>query len=95
MAEKFKCSYCGEEYDEPVARAQCEIKCNEKRQRDAEIIKQQKLKVERESRVKEIQAAYDQLYKLCDSYEKDYGIRYTWDMGNFFDAFSTLNRLFK
>jgi hypothetical protein len=90
MAEKYVCGYCGAEYSTPVDRAKCEFECDEKQKQEAERVRQEKLKSERDARVKEIQAAYDQLYKLCDSYEKDYGIRCIWDMGNFFDSLSTL-----
>lgn len=72
MAEKYKCSFCGAEYDDPVSRAQCEIKCNEKQKLEAERIKKENLQKEKETRKESVRVAYQNFAELRDQYIKDY-----------------------
>lgn len=69
---KFKCNYCGTEYERPVDRAMCEIKCDKKAQEKIKEEKQKKLHEEESSRLKAIQKAWDTLVDLIMDFKRDY-----------------------
>lgn len=106
MAEKYKCSFCGQEYDDPVSRAQCEIKCNEKQKIEAERVKKENLQKEKEARKDSVKAAYQNFAELSDQYIKDYREPVAFELGgtkdgqkvsvllDTLDNFSLLDRLF-
>lgn len=106
MAEKFKCSFCGQEYDDPVSRAQCEIKCNEKRKVEEEKNRQEKLKADKEARKESVKLAYQNFAELRDQYIKDYREPVAFEISgtkggqkvsvllDALDNFSLLDRLF-
>lgn len=106
MAEKFKCSFCGQEYDNPVSRAKCEIKCNEKRKAEEEENRQKKLKEDKEARKESVKLAYQNFAELRDQYIKDYREPVAFEIGGTKDRveasvlldalnnFSVLDRLF-
>ena len=106
MAEKFKCSFCGQEYDNALSRAQCEIKCNEKQKIEEEKKRQEILKAEKESRKESVKLAYQNFAELRNQYIKDYHEPVAFELGGTKDGqkisvlldalgnFSLLDRLF-
>lgn len=71
-ARKFKCNYCGKEYEKIINRAECEIKCDSKTQEKIKEEKQKKLQADEDSRVKAIQNTYDLLVKQMVDFKNDY-----------------------
>lgn len=71
--KKFKCGYCGKEYDTPAARANCELFCDRKRIAEEEKAKQDKLKKEKEERKKKVLHLRQELIELEKMYYRDYG----------------------
>lgn len=95
---KFRCDYCGEYYDTPVARAKCELECDRKRVAEEEKQLKEKLAKEKETRHDEIIAKRKELADLEQRYYKDYGVfaytlrepltktvRFNGDWGKFFE----------
>lgn len=69
---KFKCNYCGTEYERPVDRAACEIRCDRKAQEKIKEEKQKKLQAEEDNRLDEIQGAWDMMINLASAFKRDY-----------------------
>lgn len=74
MQEKFICAFCGAEYDAPLARAKCELECDEKRKQEAERQRQAELESIRETRWQEILQKKKEYQALINGYIADYGV---------------------
>jgi len=75
----YKCRICGKEYEELENAIKCEQICLNKKKRDVEFQKQNKLKAEREVRKAEVEKAfkdaddkYNEAVELDRKYEEDY-----------------------
>lgn len=84
---KYKCAYCGKEYDNIENRMTCEKQCNKKHLRDKELERKKKLKEEQRARYEEITELYKKVGKACDvynkaieQYDKDYKTDSLWDI---------------
>lgn len=73
MENVYKCSICGKEFNNVVARANCELKCSKKLEEDAKKAVEEKKKAEREARYVEVEKAINVAYDLMNKYIKDYG----------------------
>lgn len=73
METKFRCGYCGAEYDTPTARARCELECDEKLKQEAEKKRQQELSEAKEARRQELIQKKRELDELTAKYYSDYG----------------------
>lgn len=81
----YKCSLCGTVHDDVVSRAHCEIYCNNKRLEKEQKAAEEKKKAEYQSRLSEVDAAFDKAYDLKDKFVKDYGAyMYSRDVCNKF-----------
>lgn len=73
MSEKYQCGYCGAEYGTPLARAKCELECDEKRKQELERQRQVRLEEEREARRMAVNVAGEKYVTLARKYYEDYG----------------------
>lgn len=79
MATKeFKCAFCGKAYDSIKDRASCELKCHEKEEKRIHDEKMEALRMEKDSRIKEIEKAKEKYYSLRKQFYLDYGYRYDY-----------------
>ena len=69
----YKCGVCDSIYDSIIERAQCEIECTKKAENAARKAAEEKKKLERTTRKKEVDLAIENAQKLMDRYVKDYG----------------------
>ena len=69
---KFKCSFCGKEYDSATSRAQCELSCDKKMAEEIEKERQAELARVREKRAAEVQEAKKRYLELEKAYQDDY-----------------------
>ena len=68
----FKCSFCGKEYENALDRARCEIRCDEKIKTELEQERQEKLKLEKDKRIEEVDNAYDEYRSTCYNSKEKY-----------------------
>ena len=73
MSEKYRCGYCGAEYDTPLARARCELECDEKRRQELEKQRKLELHSTQRERAKEVKDALQTYKGLWQAYLRDYG----------------------
>ncbi|MBQ8570294.1 MAG: hypothetical protein IJ444_02150 [Kiritimatiellae bacterium] len=71
--QAFKCSVCGQEYDNAMNRAHCELNCIRKQEEEAKKAAYLKKKEEQDARHKEVVEAYDRFHELLEKYTADYG----------------------
>lgn len=74
MKEKYKCSYCGAEYDTALDRAKCELECDEKRKQEAEEQRKNELREAKDARRQELIQKRRELEELTKKYYEDYGM---------------------
>ncbi|MPM29863.1 hypothetical protein SDC9_76404 [bioreactor metagenome] len=94
MAEKFKCSFCRREYDDPVSRAQCEIKCDQAKKKEAESERKERLIKEQRARKHEINDMAEKLRGLYEAYYRDYSSEMWIEVPDLFSDFGLLKSLF-
>jgi hypothetical protein len=70
---EYKCAVCGTWHKDIISRAQCEIACTEKKAEEERKAAEAKKKAEYETRVAEVDAAFDSAYELRDKLLEDYG----------------------
>lgn len=70
--QKFVCSFCGAEYDTARARARCELECDEKRRQEKTRVERKRLMVEKQSRLAEVNKAFDNYVAVVKQFNKDY-----------------------
>lgn len=69
----YKCGICGNEFNNVLDRAKCEIACSEKAEAEAKKAAEAKKKEEQATRKAEVDFAFEALHKLMTTYVKDYG----------------------
>lgn len=69
----YKCGVCGNEFDNVLERAKCEIACTERIEAEAKKAAEAKKKEEQNVRKAEVDEAFKILHKLVTAYVKDYG----------------------
>lgn len=69
----YYCAYCRKEHGNPVARANCELACYQKKAAEEYAEKRDKAVKEREKREAEIVAKEDELQKIRSKFYEDYG----------------------
>jgi uncharacterized membrane protein YheB (UPF0754 family) len=75
MVEKIKtyqCEYCGTQHDNPVARANCELACYQKKVAEEAKAEKEKLKQQRQERYQEIIDEVGKLNNMISAFNKDY-----------------------
>lgn len=80
MSEKYQCGYCGAEYDTPAARARCELECDEKRKQEAEFLKRERLRKERDARKQAVVDRYNSFIGEWKQYQTDYQERLVFNV---------------
>ena len=70
---QYKCAICGTVYDDLKERVKCESTCIKKQEEEAKKAAELKKKAEKETRHKEVIAAYDHFHELLKKYTEDYG----------------------
>ena len=93
----YACAICNKKYANLADRIACETKCLEERNKAEEAMKKQKLELEKQARMKEIELMYEELNELISAYAEDYGYiqlatRYKTDCDC--NCAPTLSRLF-
>ena len=69
----YKCGICGNEHNNILDRAKCEIACAEKAEEEARKAAEAEKKEEQKVRKAEVDAAFEHLHELMTAYVKDYG----------------------
>ena len=69
----YKCGICGNEYNNVLDRAKCEIACTEKAEEEARKAAEAKKKEEHALRKEAVDEAFENLHRLVTEYVKDYG----------------------
>lgn len=69
----YKCAVCGEVYDSIAQRMQCEQTCLKRQEEEERKAAEAKRAAEYETRVKEVNMAFDKAYELRDKLVADYG----------------------
>ena len=74
----YKCAVCGEVYNSIAQRMNCEQSCLKKQEEEERIAAEAKKAAEYESRLYEVNAAFDKAYDLKDKLVRDYGGVYVY-----------------
>ena len=69
----FQCAICDTWHNNILDRAKCEIACTEKKAEEARKAAEAKKAAEYESRIEEVNMAFDKAYELRDKLVEDYG----------------------
>ena len=69
----YACAICNKKHSNIADRIACETKCLEERNKAEEVMKKQKLELEKQARMKEIELMYEKLNDLISAYVEDYG----------------------
>ena len=69
----YKCAVCGEVYDSIAQRMNCEQTCLKKQEEEERKAAEAKKAAEYETRVKEVNMAFEKAYELRDKLVEDYG----------------------
>lgn len=69
----YKCAVCGGVYDSIAQRMNCEQVCLKKQEEESRKAAEMKKAAEYETRVAEVNAAFDKAYDLRDKVLEDYG----------------------
>lgn len=69
----FKCSICDKEYDNPMARASCELTCCKKLEEENKKAAELKEMEEKMASEANVTAAFDTAYRLRDEHVAKYG----------------------
>lgn len=80
----YKCEICNKEYNDVVARAQCELACAKRVEEEAKKAAEAKKKEEHASRLAEVEEAINHAAELLNEYAKDYGA-YSYGRSNCLD----------
>lgn len=70
----YKCGVCGKEHESIKDRAECELKCLQRKEQEERLAAEKKKKEEKESRKKEVDLAFEKFLSLKGDYCKDYGV---------------------
>ena len=69
----YACAICNKKHSNIADRIACETKCLDERNKAEEAMKKQKLELEKQARMKEIELTYEELNDLISAYVEDYG----------------------
>jgi hypothetical protein len=69
----YTCPYCKGEHETPGSLARCILVCEDKIKMEEEAKQKAKLRAEKETRYKEVIAAYDNFEELKTKFVEDYG----------------------
>ena len=72
MNEKYICSFCKSEYSDPVARAKCELECDEKEKQKRRAEEQKRLLEQKETRRQKLVQMRRELDQATQAYYRDY-----------------------
>lgn len=70
--EKYKCAYCGSEYNSPYERAVCEQKCFKKIKEEEERVKKEEAEKERKEEEAALEKKLTEILEEVEQYNKKY-----------------------
>lgn len=77
----YKCGICGKEHASVKDRAECELKCLKKQEKEKKLAAEKKKKEEQAVRKAEVDKAVARAQELIDQYAADYG-NYTYTISD-------------
>ena len=73
MKTTYTCPYCGVDHNTPASLAHCILACEEKKQLEEQMKREEELASTKEAREQEINDAYKHYQRLVNEFIKDYG----------------------